>query len=134
MKKLFVIIFALVGVLGAQTINDAGGFGGSVAIKTITSWTPFTSDSLAVAVSDPIDITGVDSIHVWSSAISANGTAKLVAGVYGSFSSTFATTTADSQFAAIDTTNAKLETLNYYTTGFPKGSPYAFVRVNGDAL
>lgn len=131
MKKLFALMLVVVVGVSAQSWTNLGSYGGgAVEIKGLVAWSPFTADSVGIQVSNPLDLSGVDSIHVWSSAISATSTAHLVGGLYCGFSSTFATTTHDSLAPVIDTTNAKLETMNFYSTIKPLGSQFAFVRLN----
>lgn len=131
MKKVIFVVMAVVGMASAQSWTNLGSTGnGLTGLYAITAWAPFTADSVGIQVSDPLDIAGVDSIHVWSSAISATGTANLVGALQCGFASTFSTTTYDSLGAVIDTTNAKLETMNYFTAIRPNGASRAFVRVN----
>lgn len=131
MKKVIFVMLAIVGMVNAQSWTDGGSTGnGLTAIRSLVAWTPFANDSVGIQVSNPLDISGVDSIHVWSSAISANGTAHLTGAFRAGFASTFATTTSDSLASVIDTTNSKLETLNYYSVIYPKGAAFAFVYVN----
>jgi len=131
MKKLIVLVVLMFGVINAQTWTKLGSTGGGLSeLVGITAWAPFTSDSVGIQISDPLDISGVDSIHVWSSAISSGGTAHLVGAFQAGFSATWASTTHDSLASVIDTTNAKLETMNQFSTIYPKGAQWAFIRVN----
>lgn len=131
MKKVIMLIVAMASFATAQTWTNLGSTGNGLSeLRAIQAWAPFTADSVGIKVSDPLDIAGVDSVHVWSSAISSGGTAHLTGAFQAGFSATFAATTSDSLASVIDTTNAKLETLNYFGVIYPKGAQWVHVRVN----
>lgn len=131
MKKVMFVILSVVGMANAQSWSDLGSTGnGLTALTGILAWSPFTSDSVGIQISEPLNISGVDSMYVWNSAISANGTANLVGSLQAGFSSTWSSTTHESLAAVIDTTRAKLETMKYYGVLYPKGAQWAFIRVN----
>lgn len=133
MKKVLALILMVAGMSYSQTWTNLGSTaGGRSELWAIQAWAPWAAaaDTGTDFTSDPLNVSGVDSIHVWSSAISSAGTAHCVAAFRGGFSSTYASTTSDSLFAIIDTTNAKLETLNFFATAFPKGAQWAVARVS----
>lgn len=139
MKKILFVVGLLllgVGMLSAQTVTayrTGDHVDQPVDVLRITSWSPFTSDSLATVHSGTFDIAQYDSLAFWVKSTSANGTPKFWGYVFGSFDgSVFDDSTSIGK--AIDTAKAKLEVLSYSTTLPTHGALKAYLSLTGSSV
>jgi hypothetical protein len=130
MKKLMFVIMACVGLVSAQTIVDAGGYGDRIKYYAINAWTPFATDSMVVAYSDWFDISGADSVRFSNYSTSTNGSAKY----YGVMMVSAAPTVgSDSTGVCADTTSVLLEKYKSNMAILPTyGATQARVKVKGN--
>lgn len=133
MKKIFLMMLAIVGLASAQsqtwTVSEAQR--GNVVNK-IESWSAFSSDSLATVYTATVDISGFDSVAVWVKGLSTNGSAKFCGAIQFGFNNSSTSTSWDSVGTGIDTTNVKLEQLKYITTPVTRGASYARIKLIGN--
>ena len=135
MKKLFVLIAVLVGTLSAQTVSD-NGHQGNYQYYKITSWAPFSTDSVGTAFySDMFDLSGADTVFFYCKGSSSDGSAKFVGGlVVNNAGGAGSTTNWDSVGVAADTTNVKTETLQYIGAVGVSGATHGRIRLTGSTV
>lgn len=133
MKKMFAVMAGLLIVATTLTAQTPKLVGGSVGtdIYRISTWTPFSSDSLAWVYSDPLDVAAYDTLYFFVKATSVNGTPNFhVALQLGMLNSSTAANW-DSTAVAVDTTNSQAEKFKYVAGKATYGAAFARLKLVG---
>jgi len=136
MKRLFIFIALMtLPAMALAQANRVGPIGGSATqdVYAITNWSAFTTDSVGTFSTTLFNLAGYDSVDVWASGISTNGSAKFTGILQGTFLTSPASTDLISLGTAADTTNIKLETIYYVGRLGTKGALLGRLKVTGVA-